>query len=52
MALVGQRNKGDFSTPRKHRVGQRKKVLDDFDLRAIRQKVEFFYTEKKIVSQT
>ncbi|XP_060808703.1 uncharacterized protein LOC132903751 [Amyelois transitella] len=45
----GARNKGVFSTPGKHRKGRPKKVLDNFDLSAIRQKVHFFYVVKKQV---
>ncbi|XP_026738814.1 uncharacterized protein LOC113501772 isoform X2 [Trichoplusia ni] len=48
IALEGQRNKGVFSTPGKHRAGRPRKDLDDFDLCAIRQKIQFFYTVKKI----
>lgn len=51
IAKEGQTNKGVFSTPGKHRAGRPKKELDDFDLCAIRQKVQFCYTVKKIVSR-
>lgn len=49
VVLEGDRNKGVFSTPGKHRKGRPKKELDNFDLCAIRQKVQFFYTVRKQV---
>lgn len=45
----GHRNNAVFSTPGKHRKGRPRKDLDDFDLCAIRQKIQFFYTVKKQV---
>lgn len=45
----GAASSGKFSTPAKHRKGRPSKVLDDFDVCAIRQKVHFFYTVKKEV---
>lgn len=49
VVLEGDRNKGVFSTPGKNRKGRPKKQLDNFDLCAIRQKVQFFYTVRKQV---
>ncbi|CAH0729134.1 unnamed protein product, partial [Brenthis ino] len=47
VVLEGHRNNGIFSTPGKQRRGRPKKHLDDFDLCAIRQKIQFFYTVRK-----
>lgn len=45
----GMANNGVFETPGKHRVGRPKKDLDNFDLCAIRQKIQTFYTVQKEV---
>ncbi|CAK1604635.1 unnamed protein product [Parnassius mnemosyne] len=43
------KNGDKFVTPGKHRQGQTKKQIDDFDLCVIRQKVIFFYKVQKKV---
>lgn len=45
----GMKNEGKFVTPGKHRKGRPTKHIDDFELCAIRQKVQFFYTVQKEV---
>lgn len=49
IAKHGMENGGQFYTLAKHRKGRPAKVLDDFDICAIRQKVHYFYTVKKEV---
>lgn len=43
----GEQNGGIFTIPGKHRQRRPRKELDTYDLSAIRQKVQFFYTVKK-----
>lgn len=43
-------NGGKFETPGKHRKGRPKKEMDDFNICALRQKIQFFYTVQKEVT--
>ncbi|KAJ0183292.1 hypothetical protein K1T71_001268 [Dendrolimus kikuchii] len=45
----GLKNDGKFETPGKHRKGRPKKEMDDFNICALRQKIQFFYTVQKEV---
>ncbi|XP_048480450.1 uncharacterized protein LOC119691614 [Plutella xylostella] len=45
----GFKNNGKFETPGKHRRGRPKKEMDNFDICALRQKIQFFYTVQKEV---
>ncbi|KAJ8720824.1 hypothetical protein PYW08_006289 [Mythimna loreyi] len=45
--ILKEGKEGKFSTPAKHRKGRPKIELDDFNLCAIRQKIQFSYTVQK-----